>query len=147
MVEKVLNSIGLTLSIIGAVLLFFYGFPQPTFEEGIGIGLEDANRLEDGHTVGEHNVEVKKKKTEYESRSEFAVLLIILGFGFQLVAIWIPAKKKDLEDDNVLADGPPAPIDEPPAEPPPGTGTPAATATAEPIAPTGTEGSIPLKGG
>jgi hypothetical protein len=30
----IINTIGLSLDILGSVLLFFWGLPQPSFEEG-----------------------------------------------------------------------------------------------------------------
>src|SRR5215831_18157772 len=51
MEAKILNTIGLVLSIMGGSLLFFYGFPQPTHEEGIGLTLEDGTVLPDGRTA------------------------------------------------------------------------------------------------
>ena len=85
---RTLNSIGLVLNIAGVVLVFFYGFPQPTHEEGVGIGLEDATPLGDGRTVAEHNEEVRKTKVRYLVMSRLALSLMVVGFAFQLWATW-----------------------------------------------------------
>ncbi len=45
------NTIGLLLNIVGVVLLFFFGFPQPTHQEGVHICVEDGTRLADGRTA------------------------------------------------------------------------------------------------
>jgi hypothetical protein len=84
--SQLLNTIGLIFNIGGVVLLFFFGPPQPSFEEGIGLGLEDGNVLEDGKTVAEHNVYVRKNKKTHEILSRFSLVLLIIGFGFQLIA-------------------------------------------------------------
>jgi len=39
---KTLNTIGLALNLLGVIILFKYGFPQPTYEEGVSIGAEVA---------------------------------------------------------------------------------------------------------
>jgi hypothetical protein len=51
MEANILNTIGLVLSILGGSLWFFYSFPQPTHEEGIGLALEDGTVLPDGRTA------------------------------------------------------------------------------------------------
>jgi len=82
----IINTIGLSLDILGSVLLFFFGPPQPSFEEGVGLGLEDANILENGKTVKQHNADIRKLRYKYVSISRFAIFLIIIGFAFQLWA-------------------------------------------------------------
>ncbi len=85
-----LNLIGLVLNIAGVVLLFFYGFPQPSFEEGIGIDLEDANALPSGETVGERRGRVRAAKSHYASLSRLSLGLIVLGFVCQCIAALAP---------------------------------------------------------
>jgi len=75
MPNQILNTIGLLLNIGGVALLFRFGPPQPTFEEGVGLGLEDGNRLKDGR--------------QHETWSQFALILIIFGFAVQLSATWV----------------------------------------------------------
>jgi hypothetical protein len=60
MVAKALNTLGLILNISGVIILFFFSFPQPTHEESVGIGLEDATLLPNGRTVAEHAKDVQK---------------------------------------------------------------------------------------
>jgi hypothetical protein len=88
MLNQILNSIGLLLNIAGVVLLFFFGPPQPAFEEGVGCGLEDGNRLEDGRTVAEYNTDVRKLKRKHKVFSRLSLILIIIGFAMQLWATW-----------------------------------------------------------
>jgi len=89
MSNQVLNTIGLLLSIGGVALLFFFGPPQPTFEQGVGLGLEGGTRLKDGRTVDEHNAAVRKVKRRHENLSRLALILILFGFVLQLCATWV----------------------------------------------------------
>ena len=89
MPNQILNTIGLLLNIGGVALLFFFGPPQPTFEEGVGIGLEDGTRLKDGRTVDEHNATVRKVKRRHKNLSRLALILIAFGFSLQLCATWV----------------------------------------------------------
>lgn len=88
MTAQTLNSIGLVLNIAGVTLVFFYGFPQPTHEEGVVLNLEDGTRLPDGRTVAEHNGDIRKTRARYLYMSRLALGLIVLGFLFQLWATW-----------------------------------------------------------
>lgn len=83
----VLNTLGLVLNIIGVVLVFFFGFPQPTHEEGVSLGLELGTPLASGETVAEYNATVKARKSRYLFWSRFALALILMGFVLQLVAV------------------------------------------------------------
>jgi len=88
MPPQTLNTIGLILNIAGVLLLFFFGFPQPTHEEGVGRGLEDATPLPNGKTVEEHDKSVRRRKLVYLVCSNAALVLLFAGFGFQLWATW-----------------------------------------------------------
>ena len=88
MTAQTLNTVGLALNIAGVILVFFYGFPQPTHEEGVGLGLEDGTPLSDGRTVAEHNEDIRKTRARYMCMSRLALGLIVLGFLFQLWATW-----------------------------------------------------------
>ena len=89
MMTQIINSFGLVLGITGAGILFRWGFPQPSFEEGVGLGLEDANILENGLTVAENNQKVREEKERFTRISKLGLALIIIGFAFQLVAAWL----------------------------------------------------------
>jgi hypothetical protein len=69
---KTLNTIGLVLNIVG-VAIVFCGFPQPTHEEGVLLGLEDGTTLGDGRTVAQHNEEIRKIKARYIFISRLAL--------------------------------------------------------------------------
>jgi hypothetical protein len=89
MPNQILNTIGLLLNIAGVALLFRFSPPQPTFEGGVGLGLEDGTPLKDGRTVAEHNAAVRKLKRQHENLSRLALILIMLGFVLQLFATWL----------------------------------------------------------
>jgi len=82
------KALGLLLNIAGVILVFFYGFPQPTHEEGIKLGLSEGTRMPDGRTVAEQDEDVRKTRAKYLCMSRLALGLIILGFVFQLWATW-----------------------------------------------------------
>jgi len=75
------------MNIIGVLVLFKFGFPQPTFEEGISLGLEDNNILEDGKSVKDTNIKIKKRKFFYKKMSYGGLVFILVGFFFQLIAV------------------------------------------------------------
>jgi hypothetical protein len=84
--QQLLNSIGLVLGMIGVIIIFRYGPPQPTFESGVAIGLEDGTVLSDGRTVADHDREVSRVRALYSRMSKFGLILVFVGFGFQLWA-------------------------------------------------------------
>ena len=88
MPTQILNTIGLLFNIGGVAMLFFVGPPQPTFEEGVGIGLEDGTPLKDGITVAEHNAAVRKAKGRRQKLSRLALAAVFFGFVLQLCATW-----------------------------------------------------------
>ncbi len=79
-VFKRLNVFGLLLGMVGVVFIFIWGPPQPSFQQGISIGLEDANVLPNGKTVAQNNVDIAKKENHYRCMSEIGLMLIFLGF-------------------------------------------------------------------
>jgi hypothetical protein len=89
MFNQILNTIGLLLNIGGVGILFYYSWPQPTFEEGVGLELEDGNVLPDGRTVVQYKEDMQKLKREYQKRSRLALVLVMLGFALQLFATWV----------------------------------------------------------
>ncbi len=72
------NSIGLVLDIIGAILLFFFGLPPKIDPEG-KIRLIASQRDED---------EIRRGKI-YKIMSPTGIILIIIGFILQLVSNYI----------------------------------------------------------
>jgi hypothetical protein len=85
-----LNRIGLALGIVGVLIIFKWGPPQPDFDEGVGRGLELDTVLKDGRKVSDIAEDVKRLKRWHTGISRFGLSLIILGFAFQLAATWLP---------------------------------------------------------
>ena len=81
-----LNRFGLVLSILGVLLMFVFGPPQPDHNKGVGLALQDATVLSDGRTVAEHNRDVARSKQLYGFCSKLALGLIGIGFCFQFGA-------------------------------------------------------------
>ena len=85
---KWLNVMGLICGMLGVVFIFIWGPPQPSFEQGMPLGLEDATRLPSGKTVAEFNAETAAAKQRYALMSNIGLALIFVGFGCQMVASW-----------------------------------------------------------
>lgn len=86
--QQVLNSIGLVLNIIGVVVLFFCGWPQPDFSGGGRRTVEDETVMPDGRTLAKHRAEAQAKQKRHKTWAAVALFLIAAGFGFQLWATW-----------------------------------------------------------
>ena len=86
---KLLNTIGLLLGLVGVILIFIWGPPQPQLEEGIGIGLEDNTPIdENGKTVKQFNGETKNRRRRHNLLSRVGLGLIFIRFIFQLWGTW-----------------------------------------------------------
>ncbi len=71
----IVNSIGLVFDIMGALLLWKYGLPEPISREGhVHLVLEQVDEDE------------KAKAKKYDRWSYGGLILLILGFGLQLVS-------------------------------------------------------------
>ena len=92
MTPQIANTVGLLLGVVGVVLIFVWGPPQPNLETGISLGLEDATPIDDtGKTVADHNREVEARRRRHIILSRVGLALIGIGFLFQLLAAWLPA--------------------------------------------------------
>ncbi|MEJ2046199.1 MAG: hypothetical protein P8X74_20305 [Reinekea sp.] len=83
-----INSLGLVLNILGVVLLFFFGFPQPSHDEGVSLGLSGNTTFTDGSSVASIKAAAKRRKCFYKFFSYFALVLLFTGFVLQLWATW-----------------------------------------------------------
>jgi hypothetical protein len=82
MCPQILNTVGLVFNMTGIIILFCYGFPQPTHEESTGLAIQ-------GPIADKNAEQARKIKAKYLCLSKTALGLIILGFIFQLGATWI----------------------------------------------------------
>jgi hypothetical protein len=89
MLPELVNTIGLIANMIGVAIAFFYGFPQPSHEEGIGLGLELGNVLPGGKTVAQYDEDVRRQKQRFYFWSRAGLSLMGIGFLLQLIATWI----------------------------------------------------------
>jgi len=81
-----LNRIGLLLGLVGVILIFVWGPPQPNLEKGVGLGLQEGTRLPDGRTVAEHDRDVARRRRRHTVLSRVGLGLIALAFVLQLIA-------------------------------------------------------------
>ena len=86
--QQFLNSVGLLLGMVGVLIIFRFGPPQPSFETGVSLGLEDGTPLPDGRTVAEHNSQVQQLRARYSRMSKVGLMLVFIGFSLQLWATW-----------------------------------------------------------
>jgi len=77
--RKTFNVLGLLCGIIGVIIIFCYGPPQPNFEKGIAIGLE-------AQQATQHDAQVSALRDKYETWSRTGLSFILIGFVFQFVA-------------------------------------------------------------
>ena len=87
--SQILNTAGLACDILGAVILFKYGFPQPDFNEDMGLAFEDATVFQDGSSVEQHKVKTRALKEAYVSVSNAGRNLLIIGFVLQIIGTWL----------------------------------------------------------
>lgn len=87
--NKTFTLIGLFFGIAGSAILFIYYNPQPTFNQGISIGLEDNTVIDDkGTTVKQYNLNNEKDKMKYINKSRIGLSLLMLGFVCQAVPLF-----------------------------------------------------------
>jgi hypothetical protein len=75
---------GLVVEIVGVLIIFKWGPPQPGFSEGVSLGLEDDNVLDNGRTVRQHTEDARRTRRTYRRLSGVGLVLIMIGLGFQL---------------------------------------------------------------
>jgi len=62
--QQMLASFGLSLDIVGVILLFFWGPPMHEMQGSVGRALESGTSLRDGRTVADEEMEqLKRHKT------------------------------------------------------------------------------------
>lgn len=79
---------GLVMNIIGVMIVWRFGFPQPPFQEYVAISVKDATPMSDGRTAKDHSDDARRQKQKYKTRSNIGMGLILLGFALQAVGIF-----------------------------------------------------------
>lgn len=94
--QKVLHISATLLNIIGIIILFNYGFPQPSFISDVYIAVEEETIIdkEKNTNLSEHRNKVLAEKVKYKYISWFALLLIIIGNLLNLFSWWCTENKK-----------------------------------------------------
>ncbi len=86
---QVLNTVGLSIGIIGVLFIFIWGLPQPNLESGISLGLEDNTPIDEtGRTVADHNRETDARRKRNLVMSRVGLGLVLIGFACQIWATW-----------------------------------------------------------
>lgn len=75
--------IGLVANMIGVALAFFFGYPQPSHEEGVALVVTPATPMPDGRTAGEVDAETRRQKSLYKVWSRVGLGFMFLGFLLQ----------------------------------------------------------------
>jgi hypothetical protein len=81
-----LTVFGLILGIIGVLMIFKWGPPQPSFQEPVR-GFTPGTTI-DGKTVKDHADDARRQRSKYNCMSRIGLGLILIGFIFQLVDAW-----------------------------------------------------------
>ncbi len=87
MTGKALAIVGLGLNMASVLLLFFFGFPQPHFEEEVGLAVEENTVFEDGTSAKDMIRTAKRMKRLYKVMSSLALMLIFVGFALQMLSV------------------------------------------------------------
>ncbi len=83
-----LSAAGLIANMLGVGILFKYGLPQPSHDQGVGLALEDGTILPDGRTVAQHNQDSLNTAKRYRRLAFTALFLILVGFVLQFLALF-----------------------------------------------------------
>lgn len=76
---------GLILNMIGVLIVFVFGFPQPDYDAGCCIGLEGGTVIDDnGTTVDDKVKQDQIDKKWHKALSILGLVYLFAGFGFQL---------------------------------------------------------------
>ena len=87
--QQILNTAGLVLGMVGVLIIFRFGPPQPNFETGVPLSVEDGTPLPSGETAGQYAKRVVAERARYSRFSKAGLVLVFFGFALQLVATWL----------------------------------------------------------
>jgi hypothetical protein len=83
-----LNTAGLALGMLGVLVIFIWGPPQPAFEDSVGVALDSATVLNDGTRVADIEEQNRRLRRRHRFMSSVGLVLVFFGFALQLWAIW-----------------------------------------------------------
>ncbi len=89
MIGKIVDSFGLLFNLIGIILLFRFGFPQPDFKETVGIAMEDYTPVGNGMLAKDFAIMQKKLRNKYKKTSIISLVFILVGIFVQIVSLWL----------------------------------------------------------
>jgi hypothetical protein len=76
---------GLILNMIGVLIVFVFGFPQPDYDAGCSIGLEGGTVIDDKGTAVDDKVKQDQiNKKWHKALSILGLVYLFVGFAFQL---------------------------------------------------------------
>ena len=73
--KKWLNAIGLVLGMAGVAVVWRFGWPQPSFEDGVSVYVEDGTPLPDGQTARQVVATNRALKARYAIYSRIGLSL------------------------------------------------------------------------
>ncbi len=82
------------MNIVGVVVMFFWGAPQPVLEEGVSVGLQEGSVLATGQTVGEYNERVRARRLRHFWLSRVGLGLVLVGFVLEFWGLWVPVERQ-----------------------------------------------------
>lgn len=88
-VPETLNVIGLSMNFVGAILICFFGLPQPSHAKTSLNLLGENTEFNDGTSVKSRDDKINRTKAGYTFMAVFSCLLMALGFALQLVAVYL----------------------------------------------------------
>jgi hypothetical protein len=80
----IVSVVGLALGMLGVVIVFFSGAPQPNLREYVALGIGDETRMPDGRTAREHGNELQRRRRNHTVISRIGLGCIFIGFALQL---------------------------------------------------------------
>ena len=87
--QPIIASIGLSLDIVGVILIFIWGPPMPDMQGSVGRAVESGTPLGDGTTVADEEKKQLQRRKTHNIISRVGLGIIGVGFLLQLVSPWI----------------------------------------------------------
>jgi len=87
--QPIIASIGLSLDIVGVILIFIWGPPMPDMQGSVGLAVESGTPLGDGTTVADEEKKQLQRRKIHNIISRVGLGIIGVGFLLQLVSQWI----------------------------------------------------------